>query len=120
VYGWRDEALEPLAHRQRAAFRCFNWSGGGGLGDAVFIEARPIVVVEGVYAARPEFDDVVDLKVLVEVAPCDRKRRRDERPRTVSRSDPQGWDACWEAAEQVYFDMIRPPSSFDLVVSGAS
>ena len=77
-----------------------------------------LVIVEGVYSARPEFDDLLDLRVLVEVSAQLREQRRQARPRTVSRDDPQGWDARWDAAESVYFDTIRPRSAFDLIVTG--
>ena len=114
----RDQALAPLVRREPARFECFNWIGGQGLTGSVTVESRDVVVVEGVYSARPELDELVDLKVLVQVANRDRLQRRDERPHTVSRLDPQGWDARWDAAERIYFDTIRPPSSFDLTVAG--
>ncbi len=114
----RVEALEPLVRREPARFQRFNWTNGQGLIGSVTIAARDVVVVEGVYSARPELDDLVDLKVLVNVANRDRVQRIDGRPRTVSRHDPQGWDARWDAAEHIYFDTIRPPSSFDLIVAG--
>jgi uridine kinase len=88
------------------------------LTSPVIVEPRDIVIVEGVYAARPEFDDLVDLKVLVEVPESVRRQRRRKRLRTVSRENPQEWDARWEAAERVYFDASRPPRLFDLVVPG--
>lgn len=114
----RQEALEPLVRRQAARFGCFNWMEGAGLTRPVTVEARDIVVVEGVYSARPEFDDLLDLKVLVEVSDHIREHRRRARPRTVSREDPQSWDTRWEAAERVYFDTIRPRTAFDLIVTG--
>jgi uridine kinase len=114
----REEALSGLVRRERAQFRCFDWVAGGGLTRPITIDPRDVVVVEGVYAARPEFDDLLDLTVLVEVAADEREKRRGARPRTVSRDDPRGWDARWDAAEDVYFDTIRPRNTFDLVVAG--
>jgi uridine kinase len=113
----RREALLPLTRRESARFGCYNWVVGRGLTQPVTVEAREIVIVEGVYAARPEFDDLLDLKVLVEASDQVREKRRYARPRTVSRDDPQGWDARWDAAERVYFDTIRPRSAFDLIVA---
>ncbi|MCU1466065.1 MAG: family ATPase [Actinomycetia bacterium] len=114
----RNEALLPLTCRKSARFGCFNWAVGHGLTPPVIVDAREIVIVEGVYSARPEFDDLLDLRVLVEVSDQLREQRRQARPRTVSRDDPQGWDALWDAAESVYFDTIRPRSAFDLIVTG--
>jgi uridine kinase len=115
----RDEALRPLARTEPARFGCFNWLAGRGLTSAVSIEPRDIVIIEGVYSARPEFDDFLALKVLVEAADDDREQRRQLRRRTVSRNDPDGWDARWGAAERVYFECVRPRNTFDLVVSGS-
>jgi len=114
----RAEALEPLRRRERARFRCFDWVAGGGLTSAVTVESRDIVIVEGVYSARPEFDDLLALRVLVEVASERRGRRRHDRLRTVSRDDPHGWDRRWDAAESLYFEAIRPQNTFHLAVSG--
>jgi uridine kinase len=114
----RVEALTPLAQRKPARFCRFNWPTGQGLTDPVTVEPRDVVVVEGVYAARPQFDDLLDLRVLVEVRDEIRTDRRQRRLRTVSRTDPHGWDARWGAAECVYFESIRPWNTFDLVVSG--
>jgi uridine kinase len=114
----RREALLPLRRGRAARFGRFNWVVGHGLTPPIMLDARQIVIVEGVYSARPELDDLLDLKVLVEVSDRVREQRRQARLRTVSRDDPQGWDNRWGAAESVYFETIRPRSSFDLVVAG--
>lgn len=114
----RVEALTTLVRRRQARFRCFNWVAGRGLTSPVTIDPRDVVIVEGVYSARPEFDDLLDLKVLVETVSEDRDQRRQQRLRTVSRTDPRGWDARWDAAERLYFESIRPRNTFDLIVSG--
>jgi uridine kinase len=114
----RTRALLPLVQRERARYGCFDWVAGRGLTEPVTVAPRDIVVVEGVYSARPEFDDLLDLKVLVEAADDSRDRRRQQRTRTVSRDDPDGWDARWDAAERHYFHAIRSRESFDLVVRG--
>ena len=116
----RAEALMPLVRREPARFGCFDWVAGGGLTGEVTVEPRDVVIVEGVYSARPELDDLLDLRVLVEIRKEERERRRHARARTVSRDDVVGWDARWDAAERLYFDTIRPRHSFDLVVSGGS
>jgi uridine kinase len=114
----RAEALLPIARGERARYRCFDWVGGSGVMSAVTVERHDVAVIEGVYSARPEFDDLVALKVLVETAAEERKRRREVRARTVSRDDPAGWDARWDAAEKLYFAAIRPRTAFDVIVSG--
>jgi uridine kinase len=96
-YDWarlRAEALQPL----RAA------------GAA---PAGSLIVVEGVTSAAPALADLVDRAVFVDTPRGERIRRLRGRVR------PEEWDDDWLAAEQAYFDQVRPLSSFDLVVSGA-
>jgi uridine kinase len=114
----RATALLPLRNGGRARYGCFDWGAGRGLTKAITINPRDIVLVEGVYSARPEFADLLDLKVLVEAANDKREKRRQQRDRTVSRDDPHGWDARWDAAERHYFHAIRPRATFDLIVRG--
>jgi uridine kinase len=114
----RREALLPLARRRRSRYRRFDWLTGHGLTAEVTVDPRRIVLVEGVYSARPEFEDLLHLKVLVEVPDGIREQRRQQRARTVSRDDPHAWDVRWHAAERHYFDTIRPPEKFDIVVKG--
>jgi len=114
----RAEAIVPLAKGTRARYGCFDWVTGHGLTKAVSVDPREVVLVEGVYAARPEFEDLLDLKVLVELPDARRDERRQQRTRTVSRDDPHGWDARWHAAERHYFHAIRPRETFDLLVRG--
>jgi uridine kinase len=114
----RTKALLPLVQRERACYGCFDWVAGRGLTNAVTVDPRDILLIEGVYSARPEFDDLLDLRVLVEVAADKRTQRRRQRARTVSRDDPHGWDARWDAAERHYFHAVRPRDTFDLIVRG--
>jgi uridine kinase len=116
----RREAVLPLAQGMRARYRRFDWETGHGFTGEIAVEAREVVLVEGVYSARPEFEDLLALKVLVEVAESTREQRRQQRARTVSRDDPVGWDARWHAAEWHYFHAIRPRGTFDLIVDGDS
>ncbi|HEY6426554.1 MAG TPA: hypothetical protein VIX84_04925 [Acidimicrobiales bacterium] len=110
----------PLARRTRAQCRCFDWETGHGLTAAVSVDPRDIVLIEDLYAARPEFDELLDLKVRVEVASVTRQERRQQRARTVSRAAQEFWDARWYAAEGHYFRVIRHRKTFDLVVRGDS
>lgn len=110
----RDEALLPLRAGTRARFARYDWNTGHGLTAPVEVEPCAVVVIEGVYAARPELDDLTDLAVLVEASPAMREQRR------ALRSDqPEMWER-WDAAERLYFATIRPRSSFDLIISGES
>lgn len=114
-YDWRRlraQALEPLRARRAATFRRFDWERGRGLDGTVAVEPSDLVLVEGVFSAAPELSDLVDRSVFVQTPEPERLRRLQ---RLVA---PEEWDEDWLAAEQAYFGQARPPSSFDLIVSG--
>jgi len=115
-YDWRrlrTQALEPLRARLGAAFRRFDWERGSGLDGTVTVEPSDLILVEGVYSASPELGDLVDRSVFVDTPEQERLRR------LRGRVKPEEWDDQWLLAERAYFGVIRPPSSFDLIVSGA-
>jgi uridine kinase len=115
-YDWRrlrTQALEPLRARLGAVFRRFDWERGSGLDGTVTVEPSDLILVEGVYSASPELRDLVDRSVFVDTPEQERLRR------LHGRVKPEEWDDQWLLAERAYFGVIRPPSSFDLIVSGA-
>jgi uridine kinase len=116
-YDWRRlraQALEPLRARRATTFRRFDWERGRGLDGPVTVEPNDLLLVEGVFSAAPELSDLVDRSVFVETPETERLRRL---RRQVT---PEEWDADWLIAEQAYFGLVRPPSSFDLVVTGTA
>lgn len=118
VFDWARlrSVLEPLASGRSVSFRPFDWvAGDGRLGREVRRQPQPVVIIEGVYAARPELADLVDLRVLVEVDPDERVAR------LAGRGDDSAWAALWARAEQHYFTRILNPDDVDLRVgSGLS
>lgn len=110
----RAEALLPLLAGEAAHYRPFSWIPDGGLSERVVtIGPARIIIVEGVYASRPEFADLIDLSVLVQTPEPERHRRMLARTH-----GNEAWWSRWAAAENLYFTTIRPPKSFDLVVPG--
>lgn len=112
----RAEALEPLLAGRTARWRPFDWDAGAGFAaEPVVCAPAPVVVLDGTYSGRPELADLVDLPVLVTL---------DERERLARLAAREGGDlgdpefALWEAAEDHYFAVVRPPESFDLVLPG--
>ena len=71
-----------------------------------------LLVVEGVYTARPELADLVDLAVCVEADPAVRRSR----VRSREQGAPE-WVSFAERGEDYYFDRVRPVSSYDLRVT---
>ncbi len=110
----RREALELLKMGQPARYRPYSWLPAGGLAvQPVTLAARPVIIIEGVYAARPELQDLIDLAVLVQTSRAERYRR------LIARGhDNQQWWSRWDAAEALYFTRVRPAHTFDLVVPG--
>lgn len=114
VFDWqrmRNEALLPLMEGRAASYRVFDWAAyDGSFGPERVIRPAPVIIVEGVYSARSELTDLVDLAVYVDTDPELRRRRRD------SRGDNPVWRALWERGEAHYFTQLRSSSSFDRVV----
>jgi uridine kinase len=105
----RDQALLPLRARESATFQPYDWDADDGqLAPPKTLPAADLIIVEGVYAARPELAELVDAAVYLGVDPQTRTRRSAERE-----NDPD-WVRFWERGEANYFSAVRPPASFDL------
>lgn len=105
--------LEALATGRTAHWRAFDWDAFDGrlCDEPTRLEPRPIVILEGVYAARPELSDLLDLRVLL-VAPDEVRLAR-----LAAREGRIGpWERQWHEAEKFYFEAVMPTASFDVVV----
>ena len=110
----RDEALAPLRTGLPAVYSPYDWGSGGGLSpQTVSVGPASIILVDGVYSSRPELTAFIDLAVFVDTT----QRVRDERIASRNHGNDR-WHTRWAAAEKFYFEHVRPPASFDLVVSG--
>ena len=123
VFDWdrvREGALLPLRRRRAGRWRAFDFvsglseNGTYGLSDEpTWVAPAPVVLLDGAYSAAPPLSDLVDLSVLVDVSMRERHRR------TAKRDEPEFlryWHAIWDDVEAYYFDQVRPPQSFDLIV----
>ena len=110
----RDEALLPLRDRQPATFQPYDWNADDGrLAPPKTIPAADVIILDGVYTARPELADLMDVAVYLGVDPQTRSRRYDER-----HNDPD-WVRFWERGEAYYFGAVRLPASFDIQLDAA-
>jgi uridine kinase len=107
----RSEVLESLRAGRTARFRPFDWPEGRLSRESVELSPAPLVVIEGVYSGRAELDDLVDFAVLVRTDEAVRRSRLAAR-----HDDPPSLVARWEAAEDYYFDRLRPAQEFTLVI----
>ena len=122
VIDWRrlrTDALEPLLARKVARWHPFDFERQRADGtyplSEKFVERQPadVIIVDGAYSSRPEVGDLIDLSVLVDV-PVDVRHAR-----LLGRENADwlaGWHRRWDEAEAYYFEQVRPPSSFDLIV----
>ena len=105
-----QQVLRPLAVQQEACYSVYNWETGV-LGAEKVVRPRGVVIVEGVFSARPELRRYYDAIFLVET----NERIRAERQK--QRGDETAWLARWDAAEKFYLETHRPHTYADLVIA---
>jgi uridine kinase len=105
--------METLREGRSASYCAFNWEAFDGSLRSVptLIETAHVVIVEGVYTARPELADLLDLRVLVRVPDRVRDKRLLKREGTIG-----PWETQWHEAEDWYFAAVAPPTHFDRIV----
>lgn len=106
-------ALSAMREGHPARYHAFDWDAfdGSSAQAATQIEPAPIIILEGVYAARPELRDLLDLCILVRLPDALRQAR------LIAREGALGpWELQWHEAEDWYFAHSAPVSAFDLVL----
>jgi len=112
----RAEVLAPLAAGRDAAYRRYDWETGALAPDEIHtVSGSGIVVVEGVYTARPELADYYGLVVYVDTPREESMRRLRERGHDHG---PIDWESRWRLAEEHYLATTRPRERAHLVVPG--
>ncbi len=109
----RRQVIEPLLAGKSAKWQTFNWETQDGLSDT-FLSAEPsqIIILDGIYSARPELGDIVDLSILLTFSDeALRQRRLDERE---GEQRMQAWHNIWDEAEDYYFEHMKLSESFDV------
>ena len=113
----RAQVLEPLIQGEPASWHPLDFESGigwrGWKDERVSLDPSEVVLLDGAYSARPELDDILDVRVLVEAAEGVRRARI---ARREGDDFAERWHAIWDEAEDHYFINVRPPSSFDVVV----
>jgi uridine kinase len=105
--------LAPLLRGEEARYRRYDW-GSGRLGDEL-AEVAPsgVVVIDGVYTARPALRGYLDLIVVVdaprELCLARQLARGEHDPAEIER---------WRAAEEWYLERQDPRRVADLVIDG--
>lgn len=107
--------LEQFAQGRVARWHAFDWDkfDGRSCEKETTIDPKSVVILEGVYSARPELHDLLDLRVLLTVADELRHERLMAREGTLG-----PWERQWHEAEEFYFQTVMRPENFDLVICG--
>ena len=109
----RSDSLEPLLKGELAEWHPFNWETRDGLANhLIACEPRRILILDGAYSSRHELSDLVDLCTFVDAPPDACRLRLLKRDGAIDRGF-----APWDEAQQYYFNNVRQPSSFDVVVA---
>ncbi|WP_144183509.1 hypothetical protein [Elioraea rosea] len=105
------DVLATVRAGRAANWRAFDWDAfDGRLVDALTVlTPRTVVILEGVYAARPELADLLDLRILAVAQDAEREARLIAREETIG-----PWERQWHAAEAHYFAKIMRPEAFHL------
>lgn len=117
LFDWerlRDEALAPLVRGEEAHYRRYDWPTERLGGEIATVAARGVVIVEGIYVARPALRGYYDLIVVVEAS----RELCLERQLARSENEPEQI-ARWRAAEEWYLERQDPTRVADLVIDGS-
>lgn len=116
---WRRQraVLEALRAGRPASYSAFDWEAFDGSLQTeptlVELASRQVVIVEGVYSARPELADLLDLRLLLRVPDDVRMARLLRREQNLT-----AWELQWHEAEEWYFANAALPAGFDIIVEG--
>jgi uridine kinase len=109
--------LDNLRQGRAAKWRAFDWKAFDGRLHSRVSELSPrsIVIVEGVYSARPELAELIDMKVLVSATDAVREARLLAREGSIG-----AWERQWHEAEAHYFKEVMPSDRFEAVFDAAN
>lgn len=112
----RDQVLIPLASGASAQYQRYDWlTEELAPGEWHQVSRSGVVIVEGVYAARPELAGYYDLTVWVDTP------REICMHRLAERGHDHGagnWNERWRAAEEHYIAATQPGMRLDMMVRG--
>ena len=112
---WRADLKATGMAGRGWAWTAYDWDADDGRPavDARACAPHRVVILEGVYSARPELADLLHLRVLLDTPAEIREARLLEREGEHRRGD---WPARWSSAEDHYFAALMRPEAFDVVI----
>ena len=78
------------------------------------LEPADVILIDGAFSASPPLADLVDFTILVDVPVAQRHAR------TAARENPAflvRWHLLWDPIEDYYHNKLRPPDTYDVVIS---
>jgi uridine kinase len=112
---WRRQrpVLDALRAGREASYAAFDWEAFDGRleTESTVVPPRSVVIFEGVYTARPELSDLVDLRILLQVREATRIAHLLAREGSIG-----AWERQWHEAEEWYFTHVVPPRGFDVIL----
>lgn len=113
---WRHQAelLEILKSQSVAEYFPFDWDAFDGTKSKTskHVRSRRIVIVEGVYSARPELRHLIDFSICIDLPDHLRMSRLIDREGEIG-----PWERQWHRAEDWYFDNQAKIEGFDAVLT---
>lgn len=108
-----EQVIEPLAAGEGAHYQRYDWATES-LAEWIDLEPAPVVIIEGVTAARQQWRHHLSFIIWIETPRPERLRRGLERDGADALGD---WEA-WGAAEDTHYDHDPTRQHAALVVDG--
>lgn len=110
-----EQVIEPLSRAARTRYQRYDWATRS-LAEWIDVDPAPVIVIEGVSAARTEWRDRLSFIVWIETPREERVRRGLERDGADALDD---WET-WGAAEDQHYRNDPTRRHADVVVDGTT
>ena len=91
---------------------CWSKFDGSRILQCYSLQDKKVIILEGVYSARREIEDLVDISILVMLDGEERERRLHLREGSLG-----AWEQQWISAEDWYFSNRVGTEKFDLIIN---
>lgn len=108
----RDQVLAPASQGRPVRYQRYDWDNAR-MGEWVHVDPCDLLIVEGVYSARPQHREFADLVVWVTTSEEERLRRQHERG-----ENDDIWIERWMAAENYYLTRVHKDDPTALTIQG--
>ena len=106
-----EEVIIPLSQGKEFSFHPFSCKTLS-LADEVFVSRKKLNIIEGSYSHHPYFGDVYDLKVFIDIAPEEQKKR-------ILKRNPENAERFfieWILKENQYFEFFEIKKKADMIL----